>query len=128
MPLPSSAAALTAPSARYNGDVMTAAKFADQLKALPTRPGVYLMKSAAGEVIYVGKAANLKNRVRSYFGAPASLEPKTRRLAQSIADFEFIVTSNEQEALILEETLVKQYQLHFNIRIKDDMHYPYLKV
>ena len=107
---------------------MTVANFADQLKALPTRPGVYLMKSAAGEVIYVGKAANLKNRVRSYFGAPAGLEPKTRRLVQNIADFEFIVTSNEQEALILEATLVKQYQPHFNIRLKDDKHYPYLKV
>ena len=107
---------------------MTAATFADQLKALPNKPGVYLMKNAAGDVIYVGKAANLKNRVRSYFGAPGSLEEKTRRLVQQIADFEFIVTSSEQEALILEATLVKQYQPHFNIRLKDDKHYPYLKV
>jgi excinuclease ABC subunit C len=107
---------------------MVSQKFADQLKALPAKPGVYLMRNAGGDVIYVGKAASLKNRVRSYFGAPSSLEPKTRRLVQNIADFEFIVTSSEQEALILESTLVKQYQPHFNIRLKDDKHYPYLKV
>jgi excinuclease ABC subunit C len=107
---------------------MATPRFADQLKALPDKPGVYLMRGAAGDVIYVGKAANLRNRVRSYFGAPAGLEPKTRRLVQNIADFEFIVTSSEQEALILEATLVKQYQPHFNIRLKDDKHYPYLKV
>lgn len=114
--------------ARYNTVVMVAPKFADQLKALPDQPGVYLMRNDAGDVIYVGKAVSLRNRVRSYFGAPASLEPKTRRLVQSIADFEFIVTSSEQEALILEATLVKQYQPHYNIRLKDDKHYPYLKV
>ncbi|MFN8556577.1 MAG: excinuclease ABC subunit UvrC [Dehalococcoidia bacterium] len=107
---------------------MVAPRFADQLKALPNKPGVYLMRNAGGDVIYVGKAANLKNRVRSYFGAPASLEPKTRRLVHDITDFEFIVTSSEQEAHILESTLVKQYQPHFNIRLKDDKHYPYLKV
>ncbi len=114
--------------ARYNTIVMVAPKFADQLKALPDRPGVYLMRNDAGDVIYVGKALSLKNRVRSYFGAPASLEPKTRRLVQNIVDFEFIVTTSEQEALILEATLVKQYQPYYNIRLKDDKHYPYLKV
>src|SRR5581483_11521760 len=108
--------------------VMVTQKFADQLKALPNKPGVYLMRNAAGEIIYVGKAAVLRNRVRSYFGAPASLEPKTRRLVSNIADFEFIVTNSEAEALMLEATLVKQYQPHFNIRLKDDKHYPYLKV
>jgi excinuclease ABC subunit C len=107
---------------------MVAPRFSDQLKALPAKPGVYLMRNAAGDVIYVGKAASLKQRVRSYFGAPAGLEPKTRRLVRDIADFEFIVTSSEQEALILEATLVKQYQPHYNIRLKDDKHYPYLKV
>jgi excinuclease ABC subunit C len=107
---------------------MPTPKIADQLKALPDRPGVYLMRNTAGDVIYVGKAVNLKNRVRSYFGSPHGLEPKTRRLVQNIDDFEFIVTSSEQEALILEATLVKQYQPHYNIRLKDDKHYPYLKV
>ncbi len=107
---------------------MVAPRFADQLRALPERPGVYLMKDAAGEIIYVGKAVNLRNRVRSYFGSPLSLEPKTRQLVAHIVDFEFIVTTSEQEALILESTLVKQYQPHYNIRLKDDKHYPYLKI
>jgi excinuclease ABC subunit C len=105
-----------------------ATKFTEQLKALPAKPGVYIMRNAKGDVIYVGKAASLKNRVRSYFGAPRSLEPKTQRLVQQVADFEYIVTGSEQEALILEATLVKQYQPHYNIRLKDDKHYPYLKV
>jgi excinuclease ABC subunit C len=107
---------------------MVSPQLSEQLRALPTKPGVYLMKNAAGEVIYVGKAANLRNRVRSYFGAPHSLEPKTRRLVEHIADVEFIVTASEQEALLLEATLVKQYQPHYNVRLKDDKHYPYLKV
>ena len=105
-----------------------ATKFAEQLKALPAKPGVYIMRNAAGDVIYVGKAASLRNRVRSYFGAPSSLETKTRRLVSQIEDFEYIVTGSEQEALILEATLVKQYQPYYNVRLKDDKHYPYLKV
>jgi excinuclease ABC subunit C len=105
-----------------------ATKFAEQLKALPAKPGVYIMRNAKGDVIYVGKAASLRNRVRSYFGSPSSLETKTRRLVEQVDDFEFIVTSSEQEALILEATLVKQYQPFFNVRLKDDKHYPYLKV
>ncbi|MGH2369219.1 MAG: GIY-YIG nuclease family protein, partial [Chloroflexota bacterium] len=105
-----------------------ATKFTDQLKALPAKPGVYIMRNAKGDVIYVGKAASLRNRVRSYFGAPRSLEPKTHRLVQQVDDFEYIVTGSEQEALILEATLVKQYQPFYNVRLKDDKHYPYLKV
>jgi excinuclease ABC subunit C len=105
-----------------------ATRFADQLRALPTRPGVYIMRDAQGEVIYVGKAANLRSRVRSYFGSPHSLEPKTRNLVGSVADFDYIVTGNDQEALHLEATLVKRHQPIFNIRLKDDKHYPYLKV
>jgi len=107
---------------------MDTTRFADQLKALPAKPGVYIMRDAKGEVIYVGKATRLKDRVRSYFGSPRSLEPKTRRLVAQIADFEFIVTRSEQEALILESTLVKQHQPYYNIRLKDDKHYPYLKI
>ncbi|HLZ68742.1 MAG TPA: excinuclease ABC subunit UvrC [Dehalococcoidia bacterium] len=107
---------------------MPISKFADQLKALPAKPGVYIMKNDAGEVIYVGKATRLKDRVRSYFGSPRSLEAKTRRLVKQIADFEYILCRSEQEALILESTLVKKHQPFFNIRLKDDKHYPYLKV
>ncbi|MCL6646592.1 MAG: excinuclease ABC subunit UvrC, partial [Dehalococcoidia bacterium] len=103
-------------------------RFAAQLRALPARPGVYLMRDAEGRVIYVGKAANLRSRVRSYFGSPSSMEPKTRALSEAIADFDFIVTSTPQEALHLEATLVKRHQPFFNIRLKDDKHYPYLKV
>jgi len=99
-----------------------------QLQTLPKRPGVYIMRNAHGEVIYVGKAAVLRSRVRSYFGSPHSLEPKTRHLVEEIDDFEYIVTSSAQEALILEATLVKRHQPFFNVRLKDDKHYPYLKV
>ncbi|HZP58671.1 MAG TPA: excinuclease ABC subunit UvrC, partial [Dehalococcoidia bacterium] len=107
---------------------MTSTRFAEQLSRVPTGPGVYLMRDAAANVIYVGKAANLRNRVRSYFGSPSSMEPKTRALSESIADFEYVVTHTEQEALHLEAELVKRHQPLFNIRLKDDKHYPYLKV
>jgi excinuclease ABC subunit C len=86
------------------------------------------MRDGSGRVIYVGKAASLRNRVRSYFGSPASMEGKTRALSESIADFEYVVTHTEQEALHLEAELVKRHQPLFNIRLKDDKHYPYLKV
>ena len=103
-------------------------RFASRLAALPTRPGVYIMRNAKGDVIYVGKAASLRNRVRNYFGAPHSLELKTRALVEQIEDFEYIVTANAAEALHLEATLVKRHQPFFNVRLKDDKHYPYLKV
>ncbi len=106
----------------------SARRFQNQTRALPTRPGVYIFRDARGEVIYVGKAASLKNRVRSYFGSPHSFEPKTRRLVEQIADLDYIVTGTAQEALILEATLVKRHQPHFNVRLKDDKHYPYLKI
>src|SRR3989337_2813576 len=101
---------------------------ATQLRALPPRSGVYIFRDAKGRVIYVGKADRLKNRVRSYFGSPHSFEPKTRRLVEQIADLEYIVTGTTQEALILEATLVKRHQPFFNVRLKDDKHYPYLKI
>jgi excinuclease ABC subunit C len=103
-------------------------KIRKQLAALPARPGVYIMRNAAGEVIYVGKAAKLKDRVRSYFGSPHMMEPKTRALRDHIDDFEYIVVGNAGEALILEATLIKRHQPFFNIRLKDDKRYPYLKV
>jgi len=100
----------------------------DQVRALPARPGVYIFRDAGGGVAYVGKAASLRNRVRSYFGSPHSLEPKTRRLVERIADMEYVVTASAQEALILEASLVKRHQPFFNVRLKDDKHYPYLKI
>jgi len=106
----------------------TSERLQAQVRALPNRPGVYIMRDGEGEVIYVGKAANLRSRIRSYFGSPHSFEPKVRRLVEQIADFEFIVTDSAQEALILEATLVKRHQPFFNVRLRDDKHYPYLKV
>jgi excinuclease ABC subunit C len=102
--------------------------FADRLKALPARPGVYIFRNPKGDVVYVGKAASLRSRVRNYFGAPHALEPKTRALVEQIADFEYIVTASAQEALHLEATLVKRHQPFFNVRLKDDKHYPYLRI
>lgn len=98
------------------------------MSGLPARPGVYLMRNAEGEVIYVGKAARLKDRVRSYFGSPRGMEPKTRALREQIADFEYIVVTSVGEALLLEATLIKRHQPFFNIRLKDDKRYPYLKI
>ncbi len=103
-------------------------KFAERIAALPTKPGVYLMRNERDEVIYVGKAASLRSRVRSYFGSPRSMEGKTRVLVAAIADFEYVVTPTVQDALLLEATLVKRHQPFFNVRLKDDKHYPYLKV
>ncbi len=98
------------------------------LKNLPQKPGVYLMKDAGGAVIYVGKAKRLRSRVRSYFNASAESSEKTLRLRQHIADIEYIVEQNEVKALILEETLIKRYKPQFNISLKDDKRYPYIKI
>ena len=99
-----------------------------QVAALPAKPGVYTFRDANDRVIYIGKAANLKSRVRSYFGSPRSLEGKTRVLARRIAALEYVTTRTEQDALHLEATLVKRHQPFFNVRLKDDKHYPYLKI
>ena len=109
-------------------DTTQRARFASRLTALPARPGVYIMRNDKGDVIYVGKAASLRNRVRNYFGTTHSFEPKTRALVEQIADFEYIVTQSPQEALHLEATLVKRHQPFFNVRLKDDKHYPYLRI
>ncbi len=98
------------------------------LATLPTKPGCYLMKNAEGKIIYVGKAINLKNRVRSYFHADASHDNKTRRLVHEIADLEWIVVGSELEALILEMNLIKKHRPKFNVRLKDDKRYPYIKI
>ena len=104
----------------------------EKLKEIPRSPGVYLYKDAAGKIIYIGKAKNLRNRVRSYFQAgragDLSYEIKTAELVRQIADVEIIVTDNEVEAFILEATLVKQHQPYFNYKLKDDKSYPHLKL
>ena len=99
----------------------------DQLKNLPTRPGVYLYKDAAGAVVYVGKAGSLRPRVRSYFSAAAQ-SPKTREMMRHVASLDTIVVATEAEALILESNLIKEYKPRFNIQLRDDKRYPYIKV
>lgn len=100
----------------------------EALAVLPDKPGVYLMHDKDGKVIYVGKAVVLKNRVRSYFRNLASHTPKVCAMVAKIADIETIVTSSEVEALILECNLIKKYRPRYNIMLKDDKSYPYLKV
>ncbi len=98
------------------------------LASLPDKPGCYLMKDGRGRIIYVGKAVNLRSRVRSYFHAGAQDDPKTAKLVTEIADIEWIVVGSELEALILEMTLIKRHKPRFNVRLKDDKRYPYIKV
>jgi excinuclease ABC subunit C len=100
----------------------------EKLKTLPAKPGVYQYFDANGKIIYVGKAINLRNRVRSYFHASADHGPKTERLVAEIADLEWIITDSELEALLLESNLIKRHKPRFNIRLKDDKRYPYIKV
>ncbi len=100
----------------------------EQLKALPAKPGVYLFKDSQGKIIYVGKAASLRNRLRAYFSPSTNLSPKLERLVAGISDFETIVTDSEQEALILECNLIKKYRPSYNVRLKDDKTFPYLKI
>ena len=99
-----------------------------KLENLPTNPGVYLMKNDQGEIIYVGKAINLRNRVRSYFRELKPDQAKTKALVKHIADLEYILADNELEALVLECNLIKKYRPKYNINLKDDKTYPYLKI
>ncbi len=103
-------------------------EFEDTLKTLPSKPGVYLFKNAEGDIIYVGKAVNLRSRVRSYFRDSSQHTLKTRRLVAEIADIDFIIAQSELEALLLENTLIKKHQPHYNVQLKDDKRYPYIKV
>jgi excinuclease ABC subunit C len=98
------------------------------LDTLPAKPGCYIMKNAAGMIIYVGKAIILKNRVRSYFHSDAGHDSKTRRLVREISHIEWIIVGSELEALILEMNLIKRHRPKYNIRLKDDKRYPYIKV
>ena len=100
----------------------------EKLKLLPDKPGVYIMKNAEGRIIYVGKAIVLKNRVRQYFQSGKNHTPKVRAMVSHIADFEIIMTASEVEALILECNLIKKHRPRYNISLKDDKSYPYVKV
>ena len=107
---------------------LTNGVIAEQLRQLPTSPGVYLLKDAAGNILYVGKAANLRNRVRSYFGAGQKLTPKLQRMVARVSELDFFVAGSEQEALILECNLIKRHRPRYNVRLKDDKTFPYLKI
>ncbi len=107
---------------------MTESAVLEQARALPERPGVYLMKDARGQVLYIGKARRLRSRVRSYFGSGRSMERRIHALVDQIVTLDHVVTASEADALLLEATLVKRHQPTYNVRLKDDKHYPYLKV
>lgn len=100
----------------------------EQIKLLPDRPGCYLFKDASGRIIYVGKARNLKNRVRQYFQSSRYLTAKVLAMVSQIVEIEHIVTDTETEALVLESNLIKKHKPKYNIRLRDDKHYPYLRL
>ena len=100
----------------------------ENLKRLPDKPGVYMHKDALGHVIYVGKAVSLKNRVRQYFQSQTNMAPKVRSMVAHIEEFEYITTDSEMEALILECNLIKKYMPKYNVLLRDDKTYPYIKV
>ena len=100
----------------------------EELKKLPTSPGVYMHKDSLGEIIYVGKAVNLRNRVRQYFRKQSQNDPKVRAMVSNIAEFEYINCATEMEALILECNLIKKYMPKYNILLKDDKAYPYIAI
>jgi uvrABC system protein C len=102
-------------------------KIEEKLKTLPDNPGVYLMKNSNGKIIYVGKAVVLKNRVRQYF-RKTEKTARIEKMVSLIHDFEYIITDTEDEALILECNLIKKYKPKFNVLLKDDKTYPYIKV
>ena len=99
-----------------------------ELKKLPDCPGVYMHKDAFGQIIYVGKAISLRNRVRQYFQSSKNQTPKVRKMVQHIVEFEYITCGSEMEALILECNMIKKHQPKYNVLLRDDKTYPYIKV
>lgn len=102
-------------------------QISEKIAFLPDSPGIYLWKDEAGEVIYVGKAVSLKSRIKSYLNASAK-DAKTQQLLKHIAILDFIITNSEAEAFLLEATLIKRYQPKYNVLLKDDKRYPYVKI
>lgn len=100
----------------------------ENLKTLPDKPGVYIHKDKDGQIIYVGKAISLKNRIRQYFQSGSGLEPKVRAMVSHISEFEYIVTETEMEALLLESSLIKKHMPKYNVLLRDDKSFPYIKV
>src|ERR1700690_93543 len=100
----------------------------EKLAEIPERPGVYLFRDADGKVLYVGKAKGLKSRVRSYFQKSSSLDERKSAMVKSVRDLEYTLTGNELEAFILEATLIKQLRPRYNILLRDDKSYPYLRL
>jgi excinuclease ABC subunit C len=109
-------------------EIERAPGFEQRLAALPGTPGVYIMRDRAGTIIYIGKAISLRNRVRTYFGSLKGQVAKVWRMVEMVYDFEYILTDTELEALVLENQLIKQHKPRYNIRLKDDKTYPYIKV
>src|ERR1700680_870391 len=103
-------------------------KIQSVLNSLPHKPGIYIMKDAQGIILYVGKAISLYNRVRSYFQESTDLSPKNRSMVAKVDDIEFLVVKNEVEALVLESNYIKQYRPKYNVLLRDDKSYPYIKV
>jgi excinuclease ABC subunit C len=102
--------------------------FQTKLSSIPSKPGVYIFKTAKERVLYVGKAKNLKNRLRSYFQKASKLDTRKAAMIRNVSDFKYVVTDNELEAIVLEANLIKQYKPRFNIILRDDKNYPYLKL
>lgn len=107
---------------------ITDTKLEAKLESLPHKPGVYIFKDSIGRVIYVGKARSLRHRVKAYFLDAITADAKTRALISRIKDLEVLVTDSEMEALILEANLIKEHKPRYNVNLKDDKRYPYLKV
>jgi excinuclease ABC subunit C len=107
---------------------MAQAYLTEQIRGLPASPGVYLFKDAEDNILYVGKAASLRHRVSSYFGGGQKLTPKLRRMVSKVNDLDYFITGSEQEALILELNLIKRHHPAYNVRLKDDKTFPYLKI
>ncbi len=103
-------------------------KLKEILQKLPTKPGIYILKDNNGHILYIGKANNLRSRVRSYFRESASLSPRVKSMVSLVADMDYIVTENEVEALILESNLIKKHKPKYNVILRDDKHYPYLRL
>lgn len=100
----------------------------EKIRSLPVKPGVYLFKDEKGEILYIGKASNLRQRVRSYFTHTAELSPKHQRMLSRVVDVDFFIADNEAEAIIWECQLIKKHRPKYNVRLKDDKSYPYLKI